>query len=179
MKALILRICILTVFFILLINCKKKDKYEFNKINVEEFNYLKDTINTKTVINLYSINCGGCIFEYQQVKKFCKKNNIQLVNISTIDRSLNNEDILELKNISKKLKIENSYYIDTNSVSINAKNIYSILDEFSIKIKTNYYKSLSAPYLIYLDKNGQVLKEFNNINDFFNYIKTGNIKNLQ
>ena len=161
---------VLILFVLTFVSCKKKDIYEINKIDVYGFSEIKDTITRKTLVNFYFFNCSGCIYETLEIKKLCDKNKIQLINITTSERDVDSLSVIEMKNESKKLKILNNFIIDTNCVSKKSKNPYSVLKEYSKKIKINYAQVQSAPYLVLINEKGKILNEFDGKNQFEKYI---------
>ena len=137
------------------------------KITIKGFETLRDTVTKPTVVHLWFSYCTGCVKGLPELKEFCKKNNIQLVHISSDKSDSKMQENLE--KISKQYELTNNFIVDdTDLYPTIPKNRY-LVGDYCDKVGLNFTKNPGAPYFALLDKKGNVEKEFNSFENFKNF----------
>lgn len=146
---------------------KNKSEQIVTKITIKDFETLKDTVSKPTVVHFWFSYCTSCVKGLPELEKFCTKNNLQLVHISS---DKNNSKMQEnLEKITKKYNLKNSYITDDNDLYPTKQKTRNFVGDYCDKIGLNYTKNPGAPYFALLDEKGTVEKEFNSFEKMFNY----------
>jgi thiol-disulfide isomerase/thioredoxin len=137
------------------------------KITIKGFETLRDTVTKPTVVHLWFSYCTGCVKGLPELKEFCKKNNIQLVHISSDKSDSKMQENLE--KISKQYELTNNFIVDDTDLYPTKPKSRLLVGDYCDKVGLNFTKNPGAPYFALLDKKGNVEKEFNSFENFKNF----------
>ena len=151
-RFLLTGICILfTIAFFT--NCKNDiSKPNIVKITPEKYLNLKKKINKKTIIHFWFSYCSPCIKDFPELLKISKKNNIDIINVSSDKSDSKMQDNLE--KVMSKLNVKDCYIIDYDNLYPNGTKYIDILGDFAKKIELKEYTN---PYYILIDESGKTI----------------------